>query len=218
MNGKFEKWDKWIDVLYSQVMDLSTTRYIFWEVQKIIKNNSKIQKPSAFYNFLGNGYVTIALSSIRRQLKVDQQSISFARLLIEISENPKIISRERYISNYEGSNLGIDIGHLDFDSIAGKGSKHIDSKIPLNDHSKLKNLAKACEGYADRRISHYDKRDPKLVPTFNDIDICVDYLENLLKKYYSIFRATVISQFPPIFQYDWRSIFKETWLKDENNA
>ena len=29
-------------------------RHIFWEVQKIIKANPKIQKSSAFYGFLGN--------------------------------------------------------------------------------------------------------------------------------------------------------------------
>ena len=218
MNKKLEKWERWLEVLYSQIMDLSTTRYIFWEVQKIIKQNSKIQKPSAFYNFIGDGYVTNTLSSIRRQVKVDQKSISFSRLLVEISENPQLLSRDRYISFYKKTNLGNDFAHSDFDLIAGKGNKYLDPKIPLEDNSKLKKLVHACEQYTDRRISHYDQRDPKIVPTFNDIDICVNYLEELLKKYYLIFKSEIITEFPPVFQYDWKSIFRETWIIKQKNA
>jgi len=54
----FSKWNKWIDVIRSEITDLSFNRNIFREVQDIIKNNPKIQKPSSFYEFLVNIYIT----------------------------------------------------------------------------------------------------------------------------------------------------------------
>ena len=84
MNERFAKWNRWLDIIYDQVTDLAVYRHIFWEVQNIIKNNQRIQKPSSFYTFLGTSYVALAVMGVRRQIKQDRQSISFARLLQEI--------------------------------------------------------------------------------------------------------------------------------------
>jgi len=94
MEDKYKKWGRWLKNIYSEITSLSVIRHIFWEVQKIIKDNPEIQKPSAFYEFIGNGYVASALMSVRRQIKIDDNSISFARLLKEISECPEILSQE----------------------------------------------------------------------------------------------------------------------------
>ena len=82
---------------------------------------------------------------------------------------------------YQKSNIDPETANYDFAAIAGKGNDFLDPKIPENDFRQLKKQAAAWEVYTDRRISHYDKRDPKKVPAFNDIDLCIDYLEQLLK-------------------------------------
>ncbi len=71
-----------------------------------------------------------------------------------------------------------------------------------------------CEKYADRRIAHFDERAISSIPTFLDLDKCIDFLEMLIKKYYLLFRAGSLNSILPVSQnrYDWKAIFKEAWI------
>src|SRR2546426_7612992 len=89
-----------------------------WEVQKIIRSNKNIQKPSSFYRYLGDTYVSYITIGIRRQIKIDRQSISFARLLSEIIETPSVLSRDYFKSLYKGS-VAESLADRDFDRFAG---------------------------------------------------------------------------------------------------
>ena len=224
MDDRFNKWNKWIDMIRSEITRLSIDRNIFWEVQDIIKNNPKIQKPSSFYDFLRNTYATSALMGVRRQVKIDKDSISFAKLLVEISDNPEILSRTRYFSHYKGSSieeiakrLGITVEKYrsqDFDQFAGKTGDHVDPELIKLDLEKLKLKAQKCEKYADQRVAHFDKKAISNIPTFTNLDKCIDFLEMLIKKYYLLFRAGSLNSILPVSQnrYDWKAIFKEAWI------
>lgn len=211
MDDRFDKWNKWLDVIYSEITTLSVNRNIFWEVQDIIKNNPKIQKPSSFYEFLGGVYVTSALIGVRRQVKIDKNSISFARLLKEICDIPQVLSRTRFVSLYKGSTAE-QFADRDFDKFAGKAGSHVDPDLVNFDLEKLKKKAKECEKYADRRVAHFDRRAIKNIPTFADLDDYIDFLEELIRKYYLLFRATSLVSILPVYQYDWKAIFREPWL------
>lgn len=210
-NSRFNKWNKWLELIYKEITDLSVKRYIFWEVQEIIKNNQKIQKPSAFYEFLGNCYVSSAVMTIRRQVKFGKGSISFARLLQEICDTPEVLSRDRYVALYKGSGSEC-FADRDFDKFAGKGKENVDSLLVKFDLEKFRKKANGCEKYADKRIAHFDKKMPKRVPTFDELDTCIDLLESLIKKYYQLFRGGSLVSVLPTFQYDWKQIFREPWL------
>ena len=43
----------------------------------------------------------------------------------------------------------------------------------------LKKAAEACEEFADKRIAHRDKRDPKVVPTYDQLDNCIKLLDKM---------------------------------------
>jgi len=219
----FSKWNKWIDVIRSEITDLSFNRNIFREVQDIIKNNPKIQKPSSFYEFLVNIYITSALMGVRRQVKIDEDSISFAKLQKEIYHTPEILSRKRFFDLYKGTtverfakSIGSTVEQFDsrdFDKFAGKRGIYVDPELIKLDFEKLKSKAQKCEKYADRRVAHFDKRGMDSIPTFADLDNCIDFLEILMKKYYFLFRAGHLSILPVSQnKYDWKAIFKEIWL------
>ena len=89
MDSRLSKWLRWLKEVHDDIQQLLVKRNIFWEVQDIIKNNKEIHKPSSFYGYLGDTYVAYISIGIRRQVKVDKQSISFARLLTELS--PKLL-------------------------------------------------------------------------------------------------------------------------------
>ena len=211
MEDRFDKWDKWLDVVKSEITSLSINRNIFWKVQEIILNNPKIQKPSSFYEFLVSVYATSALMGIRRQIKIDRDSISFARLLKEIYNAPEVLSRKRYVALYEGSTVE-RFGDRDFDRFAGEAGSHFDPNIAKSDIEKLKAKAQECEKYADRRIAHFDKRAINKLIAVKEIDNCIDFLDELTKKYYSLFRAIALVSILPTCQYDWKAIFREPWL------
>lgn len=118
MNERLIKWIKWLKVIHDDIRSLLLNRNIFWEVQNIIKLNKDIQKPSSFYQYLGDTYVAYSASAIRRQIKIDNQSISFARLLSEIVEDPIPLSRSYYKSLYIGSTVE-EFADADFDKFTG---------------------------------------------------------------------------------------------------
>lgn len=211
MKDRFNKWNKWLDVIDDEVTIPAINRHIFWEVQNIIRNNEAIQKPSSFYTFLGSSYVALAVMAVRRQLKIDNSSISFARLLQEIIDTPDVISRERFVNLYNGSVVK-DWADRDFDRFSGEGKNHVDINMVREELEKLKVLGKGCEDFADKRIAHYDSRAPRVLPTFNELDACIDHLEELLKKYRLLFRAEAVISVLPTWQYNWKKIFELPWL------
>jgi len=228
MDDTFNKWDKWIDAILSEITKLSIDRYIFWEVQDIINNNPKIQKPSSFYDFLRNIYGVSAVMGVRKQVKIDKDSISLAKLLQEICDNPEILSRTRFFAHYKGSTvekiaklMRTTIEEFDsrnFDKFAGKTGDYVDPKLIRLDFEELKSKANKCEKYADQRVAHFDKRAISNIPTFADLDSCINYLEILMKKYYLLFRASSLTRILPESQneYDWKAIFKEVWIPKSN--
>lgn len=211
MKQKLEKWEKWFKTVYQEVTNLAVKRHVFWEVQDVIKNNPKIQKPSAFYEFIGDSYAASMVMEIRRLVKRHKDSISFAGLLEDIRDNPQIMSRGRYVAFYKESNVE-HRADGDFDQFAERpGGDHIDPTLVEQDLQELVEKAQKCEAYADRRVAHYDK-GPITVPTFNDLDDCVDFLERLTKKYYLLMTGSALTEVLPTFQYDWQQVFTEPWL------
>jgi len=222
MDDRFNKWNKWIDVILSEITRLSKYRNIFWEVLNIIKNNPKIQKPSSFYDFLRDIYAASALMGVRKQVKIDKDSISLAKLLQEICETPEILSRTRFFAHFKGSIfeekaklMGSTVEEFNsryFDKFAGKTGDHVDPELIKLDLEELKLKAQKCEEYADRRVAHFDKRPIDNIPIFAELDDCIDFLEELMKKYYLLFRAKRLKSILPEYQYDWKAIFREVWI------
>lgn len=214
MNNRFNKWSKWLEVIEKEVTNLFRYQYIFNEVQEIIKKNPKIQKPSSFYEFVGTSYVSFMVMGIRRQIKIDNQSISFARLLREIIETPDILTRKRFVALYI-SGIGEECGNRDFNLFAENDADYIDSSKIQKDFEKLKLTGKKLEDFADKRIAHSDIREPKNIPIFQDIDDSIYFLGELLKKYVLLFRAEGLLFVLPVYQYDWKEIFKHAWLAND---
>ncbi len=216
MNTRLIKWIKWLKVIHDDIQSLLVSRNVFWEVQKIIKNNKDIQKPSAFYKYLGDTYVAYAAIAIRRQVKSDKQSISFVRLLEEIAGDPAILSRTYYKNLYVGSAVEM-FADGDFDKFAGVNKDHICPLMVRTDLERLKLKAKSIEDFADKRIAHHDKKQPKNLPTFSEVDDCINHLDQMYVKYHLVFHASSMTSLMPVYQYDWKRIFRVPWLKEGIN-
>ena len=130
---------------------------------------------------------------VRRQLKSSKQSISFTRLLKEIKKHPCVLSR--------------------------KNTEHFDSNIAQQDLDKLEDLGGRLEKFADKRIAHYDKQLVENVPSFGELDACIDFLAELTEKYWLLFKAADIRNDwvpTPIEDY-WEEIFRQPWIPPDKS-
>ena len=188
MDQKFQKWGKWLETIRYEVTDLVRSKHIFWKLGDIVKNNPKIQKPNSFYKFAGDTYIAYSVMGVRRQIKYSRQSVSFVRLLEEIRKNPCVLSRENI--------------------------EHFDPNIAQQDWNKLKFLGGKFEEFADKRIAHYDKRLIENVPSFGELDACIDFLAELTEKYWLLLKSADISNdwiSTPVEDF-WEEIFRQPWI------
>ena len=82
-----------------------------------------------------------------------------------------------------------------------------------DDIDKLKKAAEVCEDFADKRIAHWDKGEPSIIPKFGELDDCIKLLDQTYVKYHLLFFAEGTNTLMPTYQYEWKKIFREPWLK-----
>ena len=233
---KLEKWLKWMKKIHDEILRLVQDANMFWEIQGIIRENPRVQKPNAFYSYLARTYLSHALIGIRRQTELQKDSISFVKLLAEIAENPEELSRSYFNSLYPYSNgpdldqvvgrkvlegIGIaDSSQLkatiqmgDFAQYAGANGAYVCPQMVKDDKVRIESAVKTHGEYADKRIAYSDKCEPKVIPTFGEIDNCIKLLDQTYVKYHFLFYAESMETLMPTYQYEWKSIFCEPWLK-----
>ncbi len=139
-------------------------------------------------------------------------------LLGEICKIPKTLSRNRFVSLYKtdrtkNSSLDMDfLANEDFNEFAGCGCEYIDSTLVHQDFIELKRKVNTIEDYADKRLAHFDKSPPDVIPTFEELDECIDFLEHLMQKYYLLFRGEGLLAILPVYPSAWKDIFREPWI------
>ena len=89
---------------------------------------------------------------------------------------------------------------------------HIDPHKVTTDLKKLKAKAKKLKLFATRFVAHSDERGLESLPTFEELNDCLDFLEDPLKKYLLLFRATSHLSIVPVMQFDWKKIFQGPWI------
>jgi hypothetical protein len=208
----FSKWNKWLSTIYDDIQGLLVNRHIFREVQEIIRSNTDIQFDDTFYEWMGNVYAAAAVIGVRRQVDTHKGSISFARLLGEIRENPEILPRERYLRLYKDRVIRDRVANRTFDKFAGTGRQHVNGALVGADLNMLNEKAETIRKFANKRIAHTDRAEFKSLPTYGELDDCLDYLEEMLKKYLSLFRAETHRSIVPVWTYDWKEIFRRPWI------
>ncbi len=214
MDPKLKKWLRWFDVIKIEVQDLVVTKYTFNEVQSMIRMNPKLHQHSSFYDYFARTYVSHVVIGLRRQIKLDDQSISMSRLFGEMIATPQVFSRKYFTDKYKGSVVE-DFANKDFDRFATPGVPHINPKLVEADLARLRSATQRCEDFADKRVAHRDKRELKQLPTYKDLDDCVDLLDELYVKYFLLFHQSSMDSLLPTWQYDWKEIFRTPWIDEE---
>jgi len=115
---------------------------------------------------------------------------------------------------YKNSNVE-DLADKDFDNLSGLGLLHIKASTICSDLHLLRKKTKPCEDFSDKRIAHTDKKAPKSIPTFNELNDAIDTLDKLYVRYHLMFHAVDMKTTLPIRQYDWKEVFRHPWIEDK---
>lgn len=221
MDPKYEKWTKWIDIIYWEVVNLVNKRQCFRELQDVIRQNPNIQKPCSFWTFCDHAYIAYSVMACRRQIKAQKDSISLKGLLEEIIETPHAMSRECYINLYP-EDIRDEADQILARCFLGECKDHIDPIIVQRDLCELKshggNSGK-LEEFADRVFAHRDKRESK-IPTFKELDDCIDTLEKLTRKYRLLIKALDAGEsliIKSIEDYS-KEIFCQPWILSDHGV
>ncbi len=208
---RYSTWVEWLKVIEAEITQLALYRHVFRETAKIVENNARIHKPSVYFSWMRDAYITYATVGLRKQLDCDPNAISMWKLLDELARFPQLMTRERYKVLYKGSAVEM-FADRDFDRFAGAGMPHLDPSPVQTDLRNLEGFWKVIKQYTNRKVAHIDRRGISTIPTFGDLDSCQDCLEELLKKYVLLFRASNLMSVVPVIQDDWQAIFRESWI------
>jgi len=213
----------WIDGIWEEVAKLFFLNHIFWEVQDIIRDNPKLQgKPNYFYDWLGDVFVYSTAMCVRRQVDIRRDSLSFLKLLRELSRDPMTIKRQSFIrrTTFQHSVLAVlparrQQAEQIFDELVGEGSNHLERRLISRDIEELITRSRQFEEFANRYVAHRALHEmPSDKPTFADLDSYVDFIVQLLEKYYLLITGGRMQELDrgESFQAGWKDIFTMPWI------
>jgi hypothetical protein len=208
----YRKWDGWIDTLGDETINLYTQRHIFQEVREILRRNPTAQQPDDFFFWVSVWYSSSMAVAVRKLADSDKRSVSFRRLLEEIKNNPEVVSRTRFKQLFVDGNYREFLADANFDSYAGSGREHLDQATVSNEINELLVKTAKLTHYVNKRVAHHDNKDFDAVPSYSDLHEAIDFIGNLYKRYFLIFKCLEPGPLLPNWGYDWTSVFRQPWL------
>lgn len=208
---------KWLDIIAAEVIELLINNYVFWEVQKIIRANRKLQQTeSIFFEWMGSVFAHSAAVGVRRQAGLSDQGISLRRLLVELQRHPHLVTREYHRNLYKDKSARVQRAvDKAYDTYVGLGRTELDPARIQEDIDLLSAASEKIRHYTDRVVAHHDQRGlGKPVPAFHDLSNCLLEMDELVLKYSELMKGEAKITLLPTFLYDWKSIFRIPWIED----
>jgi hypothetical protein len=203
----YERLNGELDRVYAEVRSLRVNQHVCWEVQKIIRNNPNLRKPSTFYGWMGNLYAAAMSAAVRRLVDRRKDTVSFVRLLENVKAKPSCVSRKAYKKRCTNPNLPLKYLDKDYDGLIGPVMPHPDPVKIADEIRKLKERTEPLRRFVNEHVAHNAIQQSKSLPTFQELDDAIDMLEALAKRYLHLFRGAVLTLALPTWQYDWKAIF-----------
>jgi hypothetical protein len=204
------RWKRWLQHVYDEIVEMALDRYVYREVRAMIAANTNLQVPSVFYDWMNRAYVADMAVAIRRQTDKDTRSMSLLRLIQDVMDHPEIISRRRFVGLY-GSGRMRTLGHRDFERFAKKGTDQINPAVIRKHERELLAAERKLRRFVNKHVAHRSRFPMRHLPTYGDLDTCLDLLERLLKDYKLLLEADGLSRVVPVIQYDWMKPFRVAW-------
>lgn len=187
MRHKLQKWERWLETIRQQLHAVMRSRLILRQTFALIRNNPQLPPSSLIYHELRVWYGDYAIMALRRQVKDNQKSISFVRLLRDIEANAALLS--------------------DSDGKPLRGTK------VAGDIHRLATVTASCERFADKRVAHHDRGKAPASPSYDELDAGLDVLDELFREYYLRVTGKALLSTTPSIAFNWQKVFEHAWKR-----
>ena len=209
------KWRSWLDEIGNELGWLLTGRDLFWRLQEIVESNEKIQSPAILHNWIADNYVAKTTTGIIKVTDHHRGTISLYWLIKGIKNNPDLISRDYFVSQWRDDFLR-EMGTADrtFDMYANFGKQLVNPERLDADIRGLDEGTSLVKDFRDQWVAHFDeKRKTDQMPTFGDLNKALDIIDEVWCKYRLLLGRSAPDTRKPAMALDWEAPLRHRWIK-----
>jgi len=213
----FAKWQRWVRQINEQITRLRFRRML-WRGTLELMQSAEV-KDGTYAAFLTGLYVDGQAMGIRRLSTAGDDEISIGRLLLEITQHPTVISRDRIrsipdLTGLDEHDRALRLQWADegFASWVAPGTNVIDIQIPTSDLGQLSDQAKKVVAFANRTVAHLDPRGWDASLTFGELTRAIDTVSDLHARYLLLLTGVAKGMLTPTIQGDWREPFRQALI------
>jgi hypothetical protein len=206
----YRRWVRWWNLIFNEIKTIAHHRDVYRQVTAIIAANPAANVPSAFYDWMAHAYGITQAAALRRLDDKDRRTYSLRLLIQEIADHPEVLSRRRFVGLYRG-HLPASFGHEHFQRVAGPDGRTVDAKLLRRHLREFLKTLHSVHVFVDKNVAHFDRRRMRRLPTYADLNKCVDLIVKLAKEFSFILKAEGTGVVPSI-PYGWKKPFEVAWL------
>ena len=206
------KWRRWCRTIEDDLLDqYKYDKLIYESYLEIIESNKAIQSPPDFHNWCCQNYGNSLLLCIRKLSDKDSRSYSIRKLVGDIAENHRLVTKYACARCYQGHHKQAALDY--WDSNIGSQHKFIPKSIPLRHIEQIKSLTRKATNVVDKSIAHFDRLKRIRTIEFKEADNIIFNLVKILYFYSTLIRGNVACDTDNYrIESDWKSIFNRAWV------
>lgn len=190
MSPKVAKWREWMQVIEPEIRLLLRDARVFWEIRIIIHGHQRTQ--DFHYGYLERSHLNYMLARLHRQIKPNEEHISFVELLHKIAENLGELS-----DSYSGSVRSGADNLPDTVPCPDVIDMHICPQMITEDIAQLTSALEACETFVGERLVYLERHEAKTAPVFKEFKDCLKLLDKTYVKYHVLFYGDGLKTLQP---------------------
>jgi hypothetical protein len=216
--AKWQEWTRRIEADLARVVDDQAT---FDQFRSVVEENAKWldgNSGAPFIDLIKRSYAAAAFMGIRRQLKVDDQSISLVRLLKQLAEGADQVTLDRYKELQDAGTAPWDWRKAALEELADESNPSVISRQKVEaDIARVRQINERIEELADRVVAHHDKRGSEAKVSFDDLRGSIGAFDQIVQKYIVLFTGNSYSgeTLKANVAWDWKKIFRTPWIKPD---
>lgn len=217
MSG-MRKWRRWIKTIDQVIFDsIREDKVVFDGYYALVESNSAISSPWNFHQWALHNHGRSLMLQVRKLVDPDSRTYSVRKLLGEIANSPRTITRRSFFAAYPRHHR--DIAAKNWAKYTG-GIKvdRLPKSVPLRDIDLLKRLSERICTLVNRDIAHLDRRRRLRKTNFDEIYDVLGKLVSIAAKYGDLLGRPVADDLDNfVIAYDWMPVFDVRWRKSASN-
>jgi hypothetical protein len=214
--------DPWLSTIYREIIEMHHRKEIHDGMRDMLEAQAH-SDVGYFWEAFHRMYIESQTTGIRRQTDDDSRTLSLRRLLGQIQENRKLLTRAWYVGRarrtVSAEEVADDdlVGELsqaslasnDFDQFTDSpGDEYISLKKLDADRRLLLETSKKVTDYVDTVVAHTDEHPTPDPPTYNEFEESIRVLGDMLKRYFLLIKGNSLADVTPTIQGDWQRPFR----------